>query len=163
MSALLGGLSIGPRPSGAFWTPTLVQYFAQASALRVDADALFASIGRLAEQHARVISSAGEPTTEMVEVGRADAAVAQAASALESARALAVARTEARLAELDGDESCVEMRIRRNIDRSLERKVELCLETLRDARLQYAAEMEKEGWLPPADGSTVWTYEPSHG
>ena len=163
LSALLGGLSIGSRPSGKFWTPTLVEYFASVSAIRADADALFASVGCLAEQHARVVSGAGEPAKEMTEVGRADEAVAQSASALESARALALARTEARLMELGGDESCVEMRIRRNIDGSLERKVELCLETLREARQQYAAEMTKEGWRPPADGSAVWTYEPSRG
>eukprot|EP01043_Picozoa_sp_COSAG02_P051677 COSAG02_NODE_5470_length_4297_cov_1.497141_6_plen_264_part_00 len=163
LSALLSGLSIGSRPSGKFWTPILVEYFASVSAIRADADALFASVGRLAEQHARVVSGAGEPATEMTEVGRADDAVARSASALESACALALARTDARLAELDGDESCVEMRIRRNIDGSLIRRVELCLETLREARQQYAAEMTKEGWRPPADGSTLWTYEPSHG
>lgn len=161
LSALLGGLSIGP--SSSFWTPPLIEYFERVSAIRADADGLFAQIGLLAEQHARVVSGAGEPTAEMTAVGRADAEAADAAAALDSARRLLAARTDARLVELGGDACCVEMRIRRNIDGSLERKVELCLETLREARQQYAAAMEKEGWRPPADCSAVWTYEPSLG
>ena len=162
LSALLGGLSLASTSRSAFWNPSLIEYFERVSAIRADAECLFAQIGQLAEQHARVIAGAGEPTTEMEKVGRADSAVERSASAIDSARKALVARTEARLVELGGDESCVEMRIRRNIDGSVERKLDLCSETLREARQQYSAEMKKEGWSPPVDGSAVWTYEPSH-
>ena len=159
LSALLGGLSID---RSAFWTPTLIEYFERVSAIKADVEAIFADIGALAVQQARVVAGDTDPTLAMESAGRMDAAVARTLGSVESARSQLAASTAARLAELGGDASCVEMRIRHNIDGSLERKLGLCLDTLQEARVQFAAEMTKEGWRPPAeDASSVWTFEPA--
>lgn len=163
LTALFGSSSLSDRQRGTpFWTPSLIGYFERVATIKADADALFVQIGTLAGLQTRMVGGAENPAAAMASIGHADAGCAAQLAVTEAQRAQLAGSTAARLAELDGNAASVEMRIRSNIDGSLERKLALCGETLDEARQQYAAEMASDGWKPPTDpsSSSCWTYEP---
>ena len=147
LAALMGGCSLGAGAPG-FWTPDMVGYFELVKPIKAETESLFAAIGELARQQAAVVAgeAEGTPDQAMEAVGRLDAQLGSRCArahpcltlasrcvhvapdvsvswvrlgAVDAARGELRAQTAARLAALGGDATCVEMRIRANVDGSL--------------------------------------------
>ena len=107
----------GEQPAPVM-TSELQEYLRRVTAWRASTEALMTVVGELAHQQVNFLVSGGGET-QLFDIERADGMAQQQARQCKATVAALAQQTQERLLALDGDSTRTEIRIRRNLDASL--------------------------------------------
>lgn len=142
-------------------TQPLQAYLRQVTACRSATEELMAVIGELVRGQVSFLSEGGGES-QMREISELDARVRMiAASTTDLVEKLNLASAE-RLRTLGEGVACTEMRIRANLDASLQRRIVVCQAAYDEAVARFTEGMSADGWVPPSQpNSCMWTWSPT--